>query len=289
MDRYAGLIAELDAAPPQDGWFTHHYGGHANGGSSVQADSRKRPWQIHNTRKLDGIREKIDEMSLSPIEKSVALTSLILALDKVDNTLGHHASYLKGWSPRSYNPLRLATPRVFENRLEHEVIRGDVFDAAGSRADLAYYDPPYGSSNEKMPPSRVRYASYYHLWTTVCLNDRPEVFGKAGRRMDTADKVSGSVFEEFRRDPETGRLIAVEAVERLIKSTRARWVLLSYGSSGRGAAEELNGILNRHAEIVESRRIDHKRNVMANMRWTGEWVREAEAPNQEFLFLIDKG
>jgi len=27
---------------------------------------------------------------------------------------------------------------------------------------------------------------------------------------------------------------------------------------------------------------------MAGMRWTNEWVNEAEAPNKEFLFLIEK-
>ena len=47
-----------------------------------------------------------------------------------------------------------------------------------SDVDLAYYDPPYGSNNDKMPPSRVRYASYYHVWTTIIQNDRPELFGK---------------------------------------------------------------------------------------------------------------
>ncbi len=28
--------------------------------------------------------------------------------------------------------------------------------------------------------------------------------------------------------------------------------------------------------------------VMAGMRWTNEWVHVAEAPNKEFLFLIEK-
>ena len=29
-------------------------------------------------------------------------------------------------------------------------------------------------------------------------------------------------------------------------------------------------------------------NVMAGMRWTNEWVNDAELPNKEFLFLIEK-
>jgi len=34
--------------------------------------------------------------------------------------------------------------------------------------------------------------------------------------------------------------------------------------------------------------VDYKKNVMADMRWTSEWVRDAELPNKEFLFLIEK-
>lgn len=288
-ESYAKLIRELNRTPPRDGWFSQHYGGYANGRDAAQQDGLKRPWQIHNTRKLDGVREKIDAMGLSPVEKAVALTSLILALDKVDSTLGHYVSYLRQWSPRSYNELRLELPRTFVSSVNHHVTRKDIFSMTNCGADLAYYDPPYGSNNEKMPPSRVRYTSYYHLWTTVCLNDRPQVFGKARRRVDTSDRTVKSVFEEFRKNPETGRFTAVEAVESLIRKTKTRWILLSYSSGGRGTAEEIDQALRNHGDIVEIRKIDHKKNVMAGMKWTEEWLPGVEKPNQEFLFLVDKG
>jgi adenine-specific DNA-methyltransferase len=38
-------------------------------------------------------------------------------------------------------------------------------------------------------------------------------------------------------------------------------------------------------EVVE---VDYKKNVMAGMKWTNEWLREAAEPNREFLFLIEK-
>ena len=53
--------------------------------------------------KLDAIREYIENNNFNSIDKSVLLTSLIFALDKVDNTLGHFTSYLSKWSTRSYN------------------------------------------------------------------------------------------------------------------------------------------------------------------------------------------
>ena len=140
--------------PPIDGWFTEHYGGRANGGCAVQADGLKKPWQLHNTRKLDAIRQEIETLNLDPVEKAVALTSLMLALDRVDNsTIGHFSAYLKEWAPRAYKELVLEVPEVFASEGTHQVYQSDIFDLVPRvSVDLAYFDPPYGSNNEKMPP-----------------------------------------------------------------------------------------------------------------------------------------
>jgi len=287
--QYQELIAHLNAVSPVDGWFTEHYGGKPNGGCAVQQDGLKKPWQVHNTRKLDAIRQEIDSLDLDGVDRAVALTSLILALDRVDNTLGHFVSYLKDWSARSYKELMLKVPDVFKASREHQVFRSDIFDLVPRvSVDLAYFDPPYGSNNEKMPPSRVRYASYYHVWTSICLFDKPVLFGKANRRKDTSDKVAVSVFENFRRSV-SGRFIAVEAIERLIKTTQARWIILSYSSGGRATANELNDILQSNGKVLEVVELDYKKNVMAGMKWTNQWLRDVQKPNKEFLFLLEKG
>lgn len=288
---YQQLIDHLNAVPPKDGWFTEHYGGDpplTQEHAPLQTLLRKYPWQRRNTRKLDAVREEIERLSLPVVDRAVALTSLILAMDKVDSTIGHFASYLREWSPRSFNEAFLEVPQLFKNEKEHRIIRGNVFEASGESVDLAYYDPPYGSNNEKMPPSRVRYSAYYHVWTSICLSDRPKLFGKVGRREDTSDVVAPSVFEEFRRNPENGRFLAVEAIERLIESTKAPWIILSYSSGGRATADELNQVISRHGRIAEVLEVDYKRNVMADMRWTNDWIRDAESPNTEFLFLIER-
>ena len=274
-EHYQDLIDHLNSLPGKHGWFTEHYTG-----------DFKKPWQRHNTLKLDAIREEIER--LSGYEKAVALTSLILAMDEVDSTIGHYASYLNEWSPRSYREMKLRVPRVIPKAREHEVFNADIFDLVKAiDADLSYYDPPYGSNNDKMPPSRVRYAAYYHLWTSICLFDKPQLFGKANRRADTSDVLSASVFEEFRRN-EAGRFFVVEAIERLLRETRARHVILSYSSGGRATAEELNDVIRRSGKLIDVVEVDYKRNVMGGMRWTHEWVRDAEEGNREFLFLVEK-
>ena len=287
-EAYQPLIDHLNALPPVDGWFTAHYGGHANGGSAIQADGLKKPWQLHNTRKLDAIRQEIETLTLDPVDKAVALTSLILALDRVDNSLGHFSAYLKDWAPRAYKELVLEVPEVFASEGAHQVYQSDIFELVPRvSVDLAYFDPPYGSNNEKMPASRVRYAAYYHLWKSVVLFDKPALFGKAKRREDTSDRLAASVFEEFRCNSD-GRFIAVEAIAKLIRETRARWILLSYSSGGRATAHQLNEVMQDNGKLLSVLELDYKKNVMAGMRWTHEWINAAEKPNREFLFLLEK-
>lgn len=279
---YNELIRHLNSVEPVEGWFTENYGSLRD----TPTATTKRPWQRHNTMKVDGIRDEIDRLNLAEVERCIALTSLILAMDKVDSTMGHFVSYLRDWSPRSYNDMVLQVPKLVQSNGPHSVFNEDIFELADSPVDLAYFDPPYGSNNEKMPPSRVRYASYYHVWTTVCLNDKPTLFGKASRRTDTSDVLSASVFEEFRKNEQTGRFIAVEAIQRLLTSVTAPWIILSYSSGGRATAEDLNEAISHAGEIVELVEVDYKKNVMAGMKWTNDWVRNIDEPNREFLFLI---
>ena len=289
QSHYKELIDYLNSIKGYDGWFTEHYGGVVGkGGSAVQKDGSKKPWQIHNTRKLDAIRDEIDKLNLSKIEKAVALTSLMLAMDSVDNTIGHFTSYLKKWSSRSYNNMSLKTPNLFINERDNAVIKDDIFNAIKTvSADFAYFDPPYGSNNEKMPSSRVRYASYYHLWTTIIKNDKPELFGKVGRRKDSSDLIATSVFEEFRKD-ENGHYIAVNSIDRLIRDANARYVALSYSSGGRATADQLNDVLTKNGKLIKTVKLDYRKNVMADMKWTNEWLKDIQEPNREFIFLIEK-
>jgi adenine-specific DNA-methyltransferase len=290
-DHYRPLIDHLNSLEGKRGWFTERYGAEPGTGTSVGMDGLKKPWQVRNTMRLDAIREEIDRMGLDGIERSVLLTSLILALDRVDSTIGHYASYLREWSRRSFNELRLEVPRLIPASCPpagHSVTRKDIFELLPEvEADLAYFDPPYGSNNDRMPPSRVRYGAYYHLWTSICLNDKPELFGKAMRRADSADPESGSVFEDFRKG-DSGRYLVADAIERLVREVRARYVLLSYSSAGRASLEDLREILSGAGTIVHAEAIDYRLNVMSGMRWTNEWTSETKTPHREVLFLVEK-
>lgn len=276
---YQDIINHLNSLKGYDGWFTEHYG----------SDNLKIkvPFQSKNTRKLDAIRDEIDKLDLNWEDKCVILASLILALDSVDNTLGHYVSYLSEWSQRSYSDLFLKLPKRFNHKGKHRVIKSNIFDLVNqSDYDLSYFDPPYGSNNEKMPPSRVRYASYYHIWKTVIKHDKPKVFGKANRREDSRDTVAGSIFEEFRQEP-SGSFIAMQAIRNLIQITKSKYIVLSYSSGGRATKQELNEIMLESGKLIKAIEVNYKKNVMANMRWTHEWINNDDK-NQEYLFLLEK-
>ena len=167
------------------------------------------------------------------------------------------------------------------------MIRGDIFKTVvNNKYDFVYFDPPYGSNNDKMPPSRVRYASYYHIWTSIIQHDKPKIFGKANRREDTRDGVAASIFEEFRKNKD-GSFIAMQALDELIQKTNYKYILLSYSSGGRATKKELNEIVNKSGKMMKAIEINYKKNVMGNMRWTHDWI-NSDGKYLEYLFLMKK-
>lgn len=280
---YQRLIDRLNALPGRVGWFTEHYG---------VGELQKYPFQRKNLERLDAIRDEIAAWraagEIDEVTESVLLTSLILALDRVDSTLGHFSSYLAKWSARSYGDLELRLPHLCYSRKAPaaRVEQCDIFDLQG-QWDLAYLDPPYGSGNDKMPTSRVRYASYYHFWTTVVRHDRPPIFGRAGRREDSRDGSAASVFEDFRLNAETGRPNALEAIDRMLGSINARYILLSYSSHGGATIDALTDILAAHGRLCQALSLDHPHHIMSRMQSTHRWV-TADSEHKECLLLVEK-
>ena len=134
IGHYAEIISHLNDVDGRYGWFSEHYGGSPESGG-------KKPFQLKNTMKLDAVREEIDRMGLAGTDRAVALTSLILALDSVDNTLGHYCAYLNGWSPRSSHDMILKVPRLCPHSGRNSVFRKDIFDLVKDvEADLAYLE-----------------------------------------------------------------------------------------------------------------------------------------------------
>ena len=283
---YLEKIKHLNNLEGYEGWFTKNYGGIVTTnikGNAVQTDGKKRPWQRHNTLRLDAIRDEIDRIAEDDAEKSVLLTSLIMAMDKVDNGLGHQVSYLKEWAPRSYNKIVLEVPDLISGEGVYNSYSGDIFDIE-KEYDLVYLDPPYGTNNEKTKTTRVRYASYYHLWTTIVKNDKPDLFGASLRREDaSSDTKPGavSVFESTNYD------VVKNSIYNLIDKINSRYFLFSYNNKSKIKIEDLIKMFSTDFTLVETRYFKHKENVQKKLTSNKEWLGDT-GENLEYLFLIEK-
>ena len=280
---FQSKIDHLNNLTGYEGWYTQSYGGIVGKNkSAVQADNKKRPWQKHNTMKLDAIRDEIDVIAQNEIEKSILITSLILALDKVDNTLGHQVSYLKAWSQRSSNIMKLEVPNLIVNNGIYNIYQDDIFNLK-KPYDLTYLDPPYGTNNKVTVTTRVRYASYYHIWSTICKNDKPKLIGKALRREDvSSDTLPGaiSVFESTKYD------VVLKSFEDLIENLNSRYILVSYNNKSKIKIEDLEILFSKYKSL-KTISFEHKENVQKSLTSNKEWLGD-QGKNLEYLFLIEK-
>lgn len=283
-------IDHLNSIEWYNWYYTKNYGWipEDNTQNSVsKKDWKKKIWQVHNTMKLDAIRDEIEKISENEIEKSILLTSLILALDKVDSTLWHQSSFLRNWAKRSYETMVLKYPLI-QCSNENTVYNDDVFNILKNvQVDLAYFDPPYGSSNDAMPSSRVRYGMYYHIWWNIIKHDKPETYGSVMKRSDINVESTYSVFEEYKKD-DNEIFIAETAIKKLFNETNAKYILFSYNTNSRVPIPNIERIIKDLWYNYIIKYLDYKKNIMSSMTWKNEWDHLSAKDNFEVLILITK-
>ena len=217
--RLRGLLAELSALPGRDGYVTRTFCEEA------------RFFQPQNGRRIDAIRDAIDELELTPVERGTVLTSLLEAADRVDSTCGVQMAYVKQWAARSHRDLELREPVAVPGPAG-TVTRLDAQELAPQldTTDLVYLDPPYNQHS---------YYSNYHVWETLMRWDAPESYGIARKRLDC--RTTKSPFNRKRE--------AWGALERLITSLRSPWIVLSFSDEGFHAAGDLAELLGDRGHV----------------------------------------
>jgi adenine-specific DNA-methyltransferase len=200
--RLPELLDHLRGVTPVRGYFTETF------------CERSRFFQPHNGMRVDAMRDEIDRLTLTPVERGLLLTSLMEAADRVDSTCGLQMAYVKKWAARSYNDLELREPRPVEGPAG-SVSRLDAAALAPQLAgvDLAYLDPPYNQHS---------YFSNYHVWETLMRWDAPETYGVACKRVDC--RTEKSDFNSKRR--------AGAALAGLIEALPTPWIVVSFNDEG---------------------------------------------------------
>jgi adenine-specific DNA-methyltransferase len=273
------LVKKLNTLSGHEGWLTKNYcDARGEKGGIV------RVWQAKNGKRADSIRDQIDlwyhARKIAPWEKDTLVTSLILALDKVDNTVGVQQAYLKDWCTRSHNDLILELPKGVSGP-QGKHIQGNCLEIQYEMADLAYLDPPYSSHS---------YATYYHIWDSIALWDKPEVGLKTNRR---ADRISGHVaYDAAMASDWNSKRSALAAFEKLLMRLPSRWILVSYNNESLVDADTLLQLIrSKNFKKVTVSEIDYKRNIMCQIgnaaKDKGEEA-EYRTENKEYLILIEK-
>ncbi len=215
LEALDAALAGLDALPGTDGYVTETF------------CRRSRYFQPHNGRRIDAIRDAIDERYAADPLRPVLLASLLTAADRVDSTTGLQMAYLKGWSARSHDDLVLRRPALLDG--PGRTVVGDAREVAPAlpRVDLAYLDPPY---------NQHRYYTNYHVWETLVRWDAPEHYGIACKRVDAREDETKSVFNRKREMP--------RALEQVIGAVDAEVVVVSYNDESWVSAEQMTGWLS---------------------------------------------
>lgn len=260
----AHIIDELNALPPREGPFTETYCRQA------------RYFTPANGARIEGMRDHIDTLGLPGDLRSVVLTSLIEAADRVDSTTGVQMAYLKSWAPRALKPIELRVPDVLA-RPEGQPCRAfnlDALDAAhGISADIAYLDPPYNQHS---------YLGNYHVWESLVTWDHPETYGIARKRVDCKQ----------RKSPFNSKVKIGDALARVIDALDARTLIVSFSDEGYLPRDQIEGMLAPLGPVAVIDR-DHPRYVgckigIHNRR--GEKVgRVGRVRNTEHIFIAGQG
>jgi adenine-specific DNA-methyltransferase len=180
-------IDNLNNLKGTEGFISTTYSGQVgeNGSSISPTDGNTRLFQYKNGIKIQAIRDYIENHYNDTLYKNILLYSLVLACAKVQNSTGHQNGYLKVFSKNSYNELYLKVPSLdFLGKNQGKFYLGDIENSVRDYHEVVYLDPPYGTCNKNLPVA-TRYSAFYHFWNTLILNDNPDIFGKANRRLDT--------------------------------------------------------------------------------------------------------
>ena len=124
-----------------------------------------------NSSKIIGfIRENIEENKNNLTEKEyhILIASLLYAVDKIANTVGHYDAYFKkdflkdDFFMKPIDPISVKNVSIFREDTNILVKKMKV--------DIAYIDPPYNSR---------QYSRFYHVLETLTKWDKPKLYGVA--------------------------------------------------------------------------------------------------------------
>jgi adenine-specific DNA-methyltransferase len=226
-----------------------------------------------NAGRIDSAREELERWraagEIGDDSYYVLLAAIIEGADRVANTAGVYASYMKRWQPNAKRRFEVAleTPIAGPPAIAHLMDATDAAKEIGE-VDLIYIDPPYNSR---------QYVAYYHIpeilargWT----DSAPLIRGKVGL---LAGPEGRSLWSHGRR--------VKKLFSALLAASGARHALISFNSEGHLAPDSLSALLTEASIEGEVARYSQSyRRYRADSERVGRHYHRSLA--LEHLFLI---
>lgn len=188
-----------------------------------------RYFSIDNAKKIDAIREQIEQYSdINFREKSILLTSLLYAMDKVANTVGHFDAFRKKMD--NLTPIYLKLPELTNNK-NNKIYNMNANELVKKiKSDLVYIDTPYNSRG---------YENAYHVLENIIEWKKPAVEGIAKKAVNRKEKSSDYTKAK-----------APLAFADLISNIDAKYILVSYNNMAKKGNSRSNAKISNE-EIIQ--------------------------------------
>ena len=220
---------ELGSLTSVEGFISEHFSPARRGGAGVRMY-----FTPENAGRIDAAREQLEtwrkSKTISEDSYYLLLAAIIEGADRVANTAGVYASYMKRWQPNAKRRFEVVPEMPVKGAQPAEATLMDATDAAKSigEVDLLYIDPPYNSR---------QYVAYYHI---------PEILARGWS--DSAPAIRGKVGllagEEGRSQWSHGRRVQ-KLFSALLAASGARNALISFNSEGHLAPDALQSLLTK--------------------------------------------
>jgi adenine-specific DNA-methyltransferase len=238
---YTMVLDYLNALDGKESFFFREF---SPDGKPLNGTPARKYFTSSNAKKIDAIREKINEWidagKISPEEESLLKHTLIMSVNEVANISGTYGYFLSEFKKNSLDSIILK-PIEFnkDNAKGHIVKLGFAENLAGQiTADLCYIDPPY---------MKRQYAANYHILETIARGDFPEAIGKSGLR-DWWDQHS-KLCTKTR---------GLQSFEKIITDMHCDNFLVSYSEDGLFTLEQLAACFKQFGS-VDVQQIDYNR------------------------------
>jgi adenine-specific DNA-methyltransferase len=223
------MAADLAALAPRESFISRHFS--PAGGSESEGRMYFTP---ANAGRIDAAREELESWrkagKVGDDTYYLLLAAIIEGADRVANTAGVYASYMKRWQPNARRAFGIAPEVPVKGAQPARAHLMDAIEAAKSigEVDLLYIDPPYNSR---------QYVAYYHI---------PEILARGWA--ESAPAIRGKVGllagEEGRSQWSHGRRVQ-KLFSALLSATTASHALVSFNSEGHLSPEALLSLLTR--------------------------------------------